>query len=276
MPKLTQLIMPMLCIVSIFGAARLSFGAQHHVDLLFGKGPVCDQVRKQLRLDRSVYQHAAYERFARSSLTWPFWYSYENNRSKKPERPTYVWPVWHSAGLVTALNGYADGMQVSEFDFDNDHKIDRVSIYYFSTNYHLGTDLLVESGRSSSHLDILPVSEQTILGSNGSTLFPCQWDRTKITLLNCPELSQEHDNAGFTLTGLDRQRFKTTVRFRSRYTIVHPIQLESASGMMQTFMVLTGLTLPVNNGAPHEFVGVIKPLPEKKFTPMCLFRTNQP
>ena len=268
MLKLTKLLSHLsILFFSLFWTIK-TYAAEHQIDVLLAKDAVCDQVREQLRVDRTVYQDTLFENAEPASIIWPYWQSYQDALSDRSERPIKIWPIWHRPEAASALIYDERAVQVSEFDFDNDNKIDRVSIYYFSTNYHLGTDLLVESGRSLTHLDVVPVNKSTILESTGSSLFPCQWDQSKIALSNCPELSQSHDEAGFGITGLDKHNLKMTVRFRSRYTTVQPIQFKSAAGMMRTYMVLTGLK--------HAFIGVIEPMHKRKFKPMCLFRTDQP
>ncbi|WP_187803950.1 hypothetical protein [Aquipseudomonas alcaligenes] len=172
--------------------------------------------------------------------------SYPNQAAIKLRRPDWGSP---SAELPTELAGSSE----SVFDFDNDGKLDRVLHRNFESNYMDGSVLLVERGSSATKLSV-PASPM----DEASWLIPCQMSATRYGIRDCPIFSQKGDDAGFWM----QQGGKESVYFRARYSTVSPFNFNGES------------YIGVNSQSEDtkNFVAVVKPMPNKTFQPMCLFR----
>lgn len=161
-------------------------------------------------------------------------------------------PKWTMTGadLPEELKGSGE----SQLDFDNDGNIDRLLSREYQGTYMQGSVLLVQPGRSSKELKV---------GSDpldkSSMFLPCQMDSRQPQITQCPPFSQEHDEAGYEIGGA---RGGESVFFRGRYTDLTPFTFERT-----TYLGLRGLS---ENSS--DYVAIVKPLPGRKFQPMCLFR----
>ena len=115
-------------------------------------------------------------------------------------------------------------------------------------------ELKIEFGRSRSALN-LPDSVTDL----DAMIIPCQMDFPRPTRADCPPGSQVADEAGLLVKGRSSTE---SVFYRTRYSMVVPFTYRGSS--------LIGVSS--NSGDTREFVAVLRPLPERKFQPMCLFR----
>jgi len=158
-------------------------------------------------------------------------------------------PIWSKASDSVVLPEELAGSNESIFDFDNDGKKDRVFGRIFENTYMHGSVLLVQYNYSI--LDKKNPFEET------SGFFPCQMDKTPHKIKDCPPFSQENDEAGFSMEG---QTDKDSFYFRARYSSLEPF-------------IFQGTTyIGVKSIDENDFVGVLKPLPDRTFKEKCLFR----
>jgi hypothetical protein len=168
-----------------------------------------------------------------------------------PGKSTLPRPNWEdsSADLPQELTGSREAV----FDFDNDGKLDRVLSRDFESSYMQGTKLLVERGESSSSL-VSP-------GPMGKLAWfiPCQMDTRPHGIRDCAPFSQKADEAGFWMEARGKKNF---AYFRARYTVLSPFFFNG-----ETFVGVGS-----NSFDTAHLVAVVKPMPEKTFQPVCLFR----
>lgn len=146
------------------------------------------------------------------------------------------------------------GSRESVFDFDNDGKLDRVISRDFETNYMDGSVLLVERGLSSTRL--------IVRGSpmdNSSWFIPCQMSAVRYGIRDCPTFSQKGDDAGF---GMKTGGNRYAIYFRARYSSVSPF----------TFKGESFIGVSSQSEDTSDFVAVLKPMPNKTFQRVCLFK----
>ena len=117
-----------------------------------------------------------------------------------------------------------------------------------------GSVLLVQPGRSSSKL-MVSASPMDIT----SIFLPCQMDKVRPKICDCPPFSQENDEAGFSMEGRTNE---APVYFRSRYSTVSPFSFQGTNY----------ISVCTVDGRTQDFVAVLKPLPNKKFEKKCLLR----
>lgn len=172
--------------------------------------------------------------------------------SNYPRNVTLARPEWEDTDveLPPALRGG----RVSVFDFDNDGKPDRVFFSLYESTYMNGSVLLVQPGSSAKTLSVgAGLLDQT------SLYLPCQLDRKPYAIADCPGFSQNADEAGYEMPGPPGG---ASIFFRGRYTSTSPF----------TFQRATYLGLSSYSQGSSNYVAVVKPLPARKFQPMCLFR----
>jgi len=172
---------------------------------------------------------------------------YPNQETRKLRRPSWGSP---SVELPKELAGSSE----SVFDFDNDGKLDRVFSRDFESNYMDGSVLLVQPGNSSSKLSVLDAPMD-----KGSWFIPCQMSQDQYEIRDCPTFSQKGDDAGFSMKG---RTGGNSIFFRARYSIVSPF----------TFKRESFIGVSSKSEDTKDFVAVLKPLPNRTFQPMCLFR----
>lgn len=172
--------------------------------------------------------------------------------SNYPQKVTLARPVWEDSSLE--LPPALQGSRVSVFDFDNDGRQDRVFSRLFESNYMDGSVLLIQFGSSARALSI----DDNLMGQ-ASLYLPCQMDKKSRAIEDCPSFSQNADEAGYEIPGPPGEE---SVFFRGRYTSISPF----------TFQHATYLGLSSRSEGTTNYVAVVKPLPARKFQPMCLFR----
>ncbi|MBI5108291.1 MAG: hypothetical protein HZA62_06045 [Rhodocyclales bacterium] len=169
-----------------------------------------------------------------------------------PETSELRRPNWDrpSVELPRELAGSSE----SVFDFDNDGKLDRVIRQEFESNYMDGSVLLVLSGNSSLKLSVpdSPIDKS-------SWFIPCQLSRSQYEIHDCPPFSQKGDDAGFSMK---MNKGKDSIFFRARYSSVAPFSFRRES--------FIGVSSKSEDSI--NFVAVLKPMPNRTFQPICLFR----
>jgi len=172
---------------------------------------------------------------------------YPNQEATKLSRPSWSSP---SVELPKELAGSSE----SVFDFDNDGKLDRVFSRGFESNYMDGSVLLVQRGNSSSELSTAgsPMDK-------GSWFIPCQMSQAQYEIRDCPTFSQKGDDAGFSMK---RRGGGDSIYFRARYSSVSPF----------TFQRESFIGVNSKSEDTKDFVAVLKPMPNRTFQPICLFR----
>ena len=143
-------------------------------------------------------------------------------------------------------------------DFYNNGKLARVFIHYYSNSHMTGSSLLVQPGRSAEKVD---VANSDPLADPDTWLIPCQLQGQRFALSECPPFSQQHDEAGLTVSWAGGTK---QVSFRGRYTDIALVRLYDT-----TFIVLTGST-PESAG----YAAVLKPLPIRTFRTTCLLQRH--
>jgi len=161
-------------------------------------------------------------------------------------------PSWGSPSVE--LPKELAGSRESVFDFDNDGKLDRVIGRDFESNYMDGAVLLVQRGNSSSKLSVHGSSMD-----KNSWFVPCQLSHVRYEVHDCPPFSQKGDDAGFSINGRIGQE---SVSFRARYSIVSPFNFHRES--------FIGVSSKSED--TKDFVAILRPMPNRTFQPMCLFR----
>lgn len=179
--------------------------------------------------------------------TNPFAFNHYDRTTTKLIRPNCGTP---SVTLPEELVGSGECI----IDFDNDGKLDRVFIHSLETTYMDGSVLLVQLGSSVSKLNVTDTPMD-----KASNFLPCQLSSTPFDIRDCPPFSQKGDEAGFFMKGMTN---KNLVHFRARYSSVSPF----------TFEGINFVGVNSNSEDTKEFVAVIKPLPHRRFEPICLFR----
>lgn len=172
--------------------------------------------------------------------------------SNYSQKVTLARPAWEDTDveLPTALRGG----RVSVFDFDNDGKLDRIFSRLYESNYMHGSVLLVQPGDSAKTLSVgASLLDQT------SLYLPCQMDKKSRAIADCPGFSQNADEAGYEIPGSSRAE---SVYFRGRYTSISPFIFRNT-----TYLGLSSYSYDTSN-----YVAIVKPLPARKFQPICLFR----
>lgn len=172
--------------------------------------------------------------------------------SNYPQKATLARPAWEDTSLE--LPPALQGSRVTVFDFDNDGSQDRVFSRLFESNYMNGSVLLIQLGSSAK---VLNIGDQ--LMGQASLYLPCQMDKKSRAIEDCPSFSQNADEAGYEMPGPPGEE---SVFFRGRYTSISPF----------TFQHTTYLGLSSRSEGTTNYVAVVKPLPARKFQPMCLFR----
>jgi hypothetical protein len=164
----------------------------------------------------------------------------------------FTLPAWSASKLD--LPEYMAYAMEAVFDFDNDHRLDRVLIRDQEKSYLDGTMLLVQRGSSSTELAV----SDSLLGAD-SWFLPCQLSDTKYEILDCPPFSHAHDDAGFALRS---KSYESPVWFRARYTSVLPLIYKG-----DAYLGVTGKSIGSEN-----FAAVLKPTARRGARQMCLFR----
>jgi hypothetical protein len=198
------------------------------IQLLKGSDNVCQAVRNELKADFHTF--SAYPNMDVIKLPRPNWTSI-------------------STEVIKGLGTFG-----SIFDFNNDGNLDRVFQQFSQTNYMDGSILLVQYGSSAS---ILEVSD--IIMDKNSHFLPCQMDSVPHKIMDCPQFSQNNDEAGFLMKG---RTAKESVYFRGRYTTLTPFSFQGTS-----FIGVNTVS-----GDTKNYAAVLKPLPNRKFQQMCLFQ----
>jgi len=142
----------------------------------------------------------------------------------------------------------------SVFDFDNDGKLDRVIQRDFESDYMYGSVLLVERGSSPTKLSVpgLPMGKD-------SWFIPCQMSTTHYEICDCPPFSKKGNDVGF---WVGEEEKKGSIYFESRYATVLPF----------TFAGKNFIGVSSRSWDTKDFVAVLKPMPNRTFQPMCLFK----
>lgn len=169
-----------------------------------------------------------------------------NSQMMQLERPNWGKPSATLPNQVVEENE-------SIFDYDNDGKLDSVSRDSSETHYMDAVNLVVRFGSSSTGLDIAePPAEADTMR------IPCQMDSIPHEVDDCPPSSQVADEAGFQM---EAQNERETVFFRARYSMVAPFSFHGSNYI--------GV---IGEGDTKDFVGVVRPMPQRTFKSMCLFR----
>lgn len=146
-----------------------------------------------------------------------------------------------------------------DFDFYNDGKISRVLLSQYGDTYMTGTTLLIQHGESNS---MLQVTGSDPFADKNAWFIPCQFDSVGIDISECPPFSQQHQEAGLSVTPVPSG---PAVLLRGRYSYVMPIRRNGT-----TYVVVTG-----DLAATDGYVAVLQPLPTKKFTISCVLHAGQ-
>lgn len=144
--------------------------------------------------------------------------------------------------------------QEAVFDFNNDRMLDRAFRTEFENTYMHGSVLLIQPGDSRQIFHTLAP-----LNSKNSQLLSCQIDKVHHDIDSCPPLTQKSDDANFAVpAGIGR----APVHFRARYTHLDPF----------VYRGTTYLGASSESSDSMDYFAVLKPLPDRSFLPMCLFR----
>ena len=156
-------------------------------------------------------------------------------------------PDWQDASvdLPKSLAGGVEGI----LDFNNDGNLDRVFYKSFESNYIHGSILLVQPGLSRNQLHVVGP-----LTGDKSVMLPCQLGAEKHSIGDCPPFSQKGDESGLQWQVHGNAE---PVRFRARYSEVAPFSFRG------------GTYVDIRS---DSHVAVLKPLPNRRFQPMCLLR----
>jgi hypothetical protein len=199
------------------------------IQLLKGSDKVCQAVRNELKADFFTF-----------------------GRYPKPDVIKLPRPDWIPASVKLAEELYS--LHESNFDFDNDGKLDRVFEQTFENNYMDGSVLLVQHGLSASKLNV----SATPMDKN-SSFFPCQMESIRFRIKDCPPFPNSIGEGNFLVKG---KTTKDSVYFRGRYTYLSPFSFQGT-----TFIGINSRSEDTLN-----YAAVLKPLPNRKFQPVCLFK----
>lgn len=206
------------------------------VDMVTGKGRVCDAVRARLANNDRAYADVA----DADGLVWR--------------------DVWADAGALIPEWNRATAISEAVFDFDNDSRADRVTVFSYFGSYMKGSVVLVALGNSMPKIEHgTSIARDEDFKNPRYWFLPCQWDAQAIATPQCPGFSQEFDEASF---AMPLRGSAQGIEFRARYSRLVPVHVEKHS-----YVVVTAM----DDGA-SGYVAVIKPLPHKKFKRMCLLR----
>ncbi len=200
--------------------------------LLRGTNPVCQLIQKQLRKDFFLFQQRR-RRSPFTLITLLKIYNWIDTSIKLPEELYYA--------------------QESTFDFDNDGKLDRVFMHVFENHYMDGSVLLVQRGYSAKKLS---VSDSII--DKDSSFFPCQFDTKQRNVTDCDPFPKGNEGSHLLMKG----QGKNTVQFRNRYSSLEPFNFQGTN--------FVGINTISED--EKDYAGVIKPLTNRKFQPICLFK----
>ncbi|MBI2398922.1 MAG: hypothetical protein HYV17_14125 [Xanthomonadales bacterium] len=141
------------------------------------------------------------------------------------------------------------------FDFDNDGMVDRVLLSDLTARYLWGSVILVQHGASSTSF----VARDPDL--DGNWLLPCQLDRLRPEVQDCPLFSQRSDGAELIINKADG----STSAFPVRYSQVVPFVFDGT----------TYLAVQTSNGRDGERgIGVVKTSPNRNFAALCVVHGN--
>ena len=174
------------------------------------------------------------------------------SNSPDGESISLVRPEWTAPSVELAEN-----LQLSEesdFDFNNDGKIDRVFISHFENNYMDGSILLVQAGSSATKVKIADASL-----ADTARLLPCQLDSVDHAILDCPPYSQKSDDASFSVRGKSAD---DSVTFRVRYSTLSPFSFDGVNY----------LGVSSKSADTENYVAILKPLPNGSVADVCLLR----
>jgi hypothetical protein len=169
-------------------------------------------------------------------------------------------PVWNDSSetLQTDINNKHQSPlqfdQESSFDFNNDGLPDRIFRKSFENTYMHGSVLLIQAGKSRQTFN----STQP-LDSARSQLLPCQMDKIHHDIDTCPPLTQKADEANFVMPAGISQ---APIQFRARYTQLDPFFYRGT----------TYMSASSESSDSRDYFAVVKPTPDRRFLPMCLFR----
>lgn len=212
--------------------------AQTTVAIMTGRAPICRTAR-----ERFLNHHLGYDQSAAdSSLNWR--------------------DAWRDAAVLTSDWHSAAAIDEAEFDFDNDQRIDRVTLFSHCCFYMRGAAALVDLGRSRTAPP--PRAEDGLavdFSEHRYWYLPCQWDASGPAIRQCPGFSQDRDEA---MLSMETGDGLAPISFRARYTRLIPVRIEQT----------TYVFLRTDPEPDLGYVAVIKPLPRKRFAPLCLLRVT--
>jgi hypothetical protein len=151
-----------------------------------------------------------------------------------------------------ALPEHVNEENESIFDFDNDGKLDSVQSVSSETHYMDAIGLIVTFGNSPSTLRGIDAATDA-----GRMDIPCQMDAVHHDFSDCPPNTQNADEAGFAM----KAGTEPPVFFRARYSMLAPFEFRGSN-----FIGVAG------QGEAEEYVAVLRPMPNREFKQMCLFR----
>lgn len=169
-----------------------------------------------------------------------------------PKQPTKLArPQWVSPSVDLPKELAVSSESI--FDFYNSGNLDRVLLQSWENSYMSGSSLLVQPGSAPTKLVV-----QAPPMSNAAAFLPCQMDAAHRDILDCPAFSQKNDEASVFLKG---HTAKNSAYLRVRYMDVAPFNYQGIN------------YLGVGSVATDSDVAaVFKPLPDRTFQQMCMFR----
>lgn len=207
------------------------------IEIVTGEGPVCEAVRAQLTGNERAFAEVANA----DGLVWR--------------------DVWEDAAALIPDWNQSTAISEAVFDFDNDSRVDRVTVFSYFNTYMRGSVVLVSLGDSMSKRARGTAAAATEDFNDPRYWYlPCQWDeRVNIATTQCPGFSQAFDEAGFSMPQSDGAQ---SIVFRGRYSRLIPVRIDQRSYVIVSAM----------DHAANGYVAVIKPLPQKKFRRTCLLK----
>jgi len=212
------------------------------IEVLTGSHKVCTAALEELNADFDTFGQYPNQTTAALKLARPNWGNSQ---------------IRDSAQIGGSSQGLSDGdldSNQSIFDFDNDGKLDRIGKLIHETHYMDGTGLSVELGSSSKTFKA-PLAAT----DSSAWLLPCQMSATHYTIDECPPGAAVE--AGFWMGTKSKPE---TIYFRSRYSSLSPFAFKG-----ETFVGVSG------QGEAENFVAIVKPMRNRTFQRMCLFRRVQ-
>ena len=149
-----------------------------------------------------------------------------------------------------------EGVQLVDFDFDNDGQLDQVFMDSREGTYISGTMFYVRHG------PLPEATESRVLSIDELRIYPCQFDRRSTGSAHCPPYSQKGDELGVNVRIPGK---KKGVFFRGRYTVITPFRYDGR----------TYLGLQSRSADTEDYGAVIEPRKGSAYRSVCLYRRGQ-